>query len=142
MHHYGERQDSRVRFDRRVAILIHHLIPQHIALALSSLIRRIRRQRTRNRPRRPIIDQPLRQCPHQLIRQLAVAARSRRQHKRINRLPFGKGDLIRHTFVKARLTIHPKREHQRSRLFAIDIRHPIRQPIPVKGIPRKLRRRT
>ena len=136
MHHDRELQGR-----RRIAILIRHLIRHHIPLALSS-IRRIRRQRTGNRPRRPIIAQPLRQLPGQLIRHLAVAARSRGQHPRIYRLPFGKGDLLRHGFVEARHTIHPNREHQRSRLLAINIRHPIRHRIPVKGIPRKLRRRT
>ena len=136
MHHDRELQNG-----RRIAILIRHLIRQRIPLALSS-IRRIRRQRTRNRPRRTIIAQTFRQLPSQLIRHLAVATRSRGQHPRIYRLSFGKGDLTRHGFVEAGDTIHPNREHQRGWLFAIDIRHPIRHRIPVKGIPRKLRRRT
>ena len=136
MHH--DRKDQSLGC---IAILIRHLIRQRIAFALSS-IRRIRIQRTRNRPRRTIIAQTLRQLPDQLIRHLAVAARSRRQHPRINRLPFGKGDLLRHGFVEARDTIHPNREHQRGRLFAINICYPIRHRIPVKGIPRKLRQIT
>ena len=136
MYHYREFQGV-----GSIAILIRHLIRQRIPLALSS-IRRIRRQRTRNRPSRTIIGQTLRQLPDQLIRQLAVATRSRGQHPRIYRLAFGKGDLTRHGFVEAGHTIHPNREHQRGRLFAIDIRHPIRQRIPFKSIRRNLRRRT
>ena len=105
-------------------------------------MRHIKLRRTRNRSSLGIKHQTRRQILLiQAIRQLTVAAQSRRQLQRGHLLPF-RNSLIRNSSLKEGHTIHRNREGQRGRLFAIDIRHPIRQRIPFKSIPRILRRRT